>query len=129
MKILPSLATLLYLLFIGCATSGPQTAKMQQKLLQKWSKAADLTDFLAKYPHTGILAIEYCETHDCKELMSSADLNIPVYGREDAFMRGINTLIKIHEVELQKATPYISYELMSGSNKDNERKTITLDGL
>lgn len=129
MKILPLLATLLCLFFIGCATSGPHTTEIQQQLLQKWSKAADLTDFLSKYPHTGILAIEYCETHDCKELMISADLNIPVYSREDAFMRGINTLIKIHEVELQKATPYISYELMGGSNNDNERKTITLDGL
>jgi hypothetical protein len=115
-----------FLLLPTLANKPTNLSDIELQLFQKLAKEALVTKFLQEHPATCILAAGFCADRDCVELAQKAGLKIPVYLREQAFMRKIDHFLIIHEVNTDQAPPNLQYELMTPKGQSNTTKRINL---
>lgn len=77
------------------------------------------------YPNAYIGMEEYCSQEDCKEYLSKIGIEIPVYSKEESFMRALKHTIIIQEVNTSSNLPYLRY-ILRVNNKVTGSGTLTL---
>lgn len=119
------LLSLLSLCFTACQSDTDQLPPVEEQLIQQLGKQSAIQDYLTNFPYAYVSREYYCQTEDCQEIFSAIGLDIPVYAREEAFMRALRHAIIIREINTSETTPYLRYELRT-NNKVSETGTITL---
>lgn len=116
---------LLALLFSSCKAVTLDAVPAKEQLMLKLSDTPEIQEFIKTYPHAYIGIEAYCDQEDCKAYFDQIGIDIPIYSKEESFMRALKHTIIIQEVNTLSSLPYLRYKLRV-NNKVTGTGIITL---
>lgn len=117
---------LITVLFIGTYSCGQSdTIPVKQQLFLVMKNDAAIRSFIDTYPYAYIAENMFCEGEACKTLLREIEFDIPVYSKEDAFMRKLDNSITILEINTSAEVPFLRFHL-NGKDAQDESGMITL---
>lgn len=115
----------LSILTVACQSQNVESTEIRQQLFREFGRQAPLLRFVDQYPQAVIVKNDQCGGPDCRDQLVNAGIEIPVYSREDAFMRKLDRMIVIQELTLSGPKPQLTYVLYP-EDKPQQVYTVTL---
>lgn len=123
MKNLP-LLFVFFLLLAACKIDLPDTSAIRQRLFEKLLQDEAFIAAVQTQSNVYLLSSDQCNTDNCQDYFLNAGLNLPIYTKEEAFMRNLSNSIIIQDIDLSTQVPFLEYQINLRHQKVRSVKVV-----
>jgi replicative superfamily II helicase len=99
-----------FLLLLACTSLPYETPPVEEQLLVRFKTDPAVQEFVKTYPQAYISREYFCKERDCSEMVEQAGIKVPVYSKEESFMRALRQTILIRRLEADAQVPSLEYQ-------------------